>query len=184
MGKVTTALVVGLLVALNVNGQVTKCVDKTGKVTYTNGACNSGDTTTVVARKQSDEQIAIERTNAAIARERTRETDARTLAAVRALAPAPQKAGVGSFGGPSAGNPESSACKRAQHELKVAESIQTTKRDTSPEWRTMQMACGLPEPPAAPHEVQTPSAAIPEPPPVPQRQCRMGDAKDRGCYRE
>lgn len=139
-----------LLLASAAQGQVTRCVDpKTGKTTYTDGLCSSGESGRIVVEQQSRDAIEAQRAQAAAARRRTNEADQRALETLQAMNQSPRPTAATSLGGSGEPSMNSAACKRAQHDLAVVQNIRTTKRSAEPEARAMRIACGLPEPMSA-----------------------------------
>ena len=82
MRTLSLALLLGLAALTGTaQAQVLRCIDaKTGEVTYTNGRCVSGESTTLIQPPQSAEEIETERTRAIKARERSKAEIARAEA--------------------------------------------------------------------------------------------------------
>ena len=67
----TAALISATLLALTAHGQVVRCTDaRTGAISYTDGACSTGSKAREVQARQTPEELAQERTQAAQALER------------------------------------------------------------------------------------------------------------------
>lgn len=159
--KVFVPLVV-LLSAITADAQVNKCVGPSGKITYTDGACGSGERSKVVAEKQTAEQARAESLAAAEGRERFyREQVSAANAAAAGIRPAiAAPAGATSLGGPT-------ECDRARRDLEVAQKSITRKTKPLAEIAAVESACGVDLTPQERPRVVVVRPRVPPPPAPP-----------------
>jgi hypothetical protein len=131
------------------SGQVVKCQDpKSGKVTYTDGACSTGHQSSEVMPAQSAANAALEREQAYQARARvSSEIAAQNAREVRQPPVQQQPIALG-------GSTKSADCERARRVLKLRESsISRNPGDIRSAMVDVQVACDIDMSPYAPREV-------------------------------
>lgn len=125
--------------------QVLRCVDpRTGKVSYTNQRCDSGEQARLVEPARSEEALAEEARQAAIAQRRAQAEAARQAAAQRpapVYTPAPSTAST-SPPGTLPDLSQTHACAVARKNLATTQSVRTTTPDTRDALLQLRRACG------------------------------------------
>ena len=129
-------------IPVGAHAQVVKCVEpRTGKVSYTDGACTKNERSSEIARKQTSDEVNAERLQAAVAQQRLQReiADLRSRQAEAEVA----KSQLNQVPHQPEDKTRSIECQRARRNIEVEQSSVTKRSNPTASLIGVEAACGI-----------------------------------------